>query len=216
MGLRQRARWLSDRLVRAGEAVATRIPGLSSRLVGADGISLDWQLPTWYRGRWPGMKSFALPTFGDARVRLNVRGRERDGVVDPAGYDAACGEVEDSIRACRDPRTGRPVVARTWRPRAAAPLAPGGCDADLVIQWSHAFDALEHPRVGLIGPFPFRRTGGHTDRGFAFFSGPGIAPRDLGQWRAIDLPATLAALLGREPPPDLDGRPIAGVCDAVG
>ena len=221
VGLRQRVRWLlPDRLVDAGRAAAARLPALPFALSrrfseNGAGSSLDWQLPSWYQSRWPRMKAFALPTFGDARIRLNVRGRERDGVVDLADYHAACQQVEDSIGACRDPRTGRPVVARTWRPRAGAPMEPGGCDADIVLQWSHAFDALEHPEAGLIGPFPFRRTGGHTDRGFAFFSGPSIAPGDLGEWCAIDLPATLVALLGREPPPDLDGRPIAGLCAAV-
>ena len=220
VGLRQRARWLMpDRLVGAGRAMAGRVPALArSRRPERDrGVtSLDWQLPTWYRSRWPRMKAFALPTFGDARIRLNVRGRERDGVVDPADYRATCQAVEDSLHACRDPRTGRAVVARTWRPRAGAPMEPGGCDADLVVQWSHAFDALEHPQVGLIGPYPFRRTGAHTDRGFAFFSGPGIAPGDRGEWRAIDLPASLVALLGRERPSDLDGRPIAGLRDGAG
>ncbi|HYB43262.1 MAG TPA: hypothetical protein VEL75_15895, partial [Candidatus Methylomirabilis sp.] len=217
-GLRQRVRWLlPDRLFDAGRAMVGRLPSLSSALAGrlsenGAGSSLDWQLPSWYRAHWPSMKAFALPTFGDARIRLNLKGRERDGVVDPAQYQAACQEVEDSIRACRDPRTGRPVVARTWRPRAGAPMEPAGCDADIVLQWSHAFDSFEHPRVGLIGPFPFRRTGGHTDRGFAFFSGAGIAPGDLGEWRAIDLPATLLALLDRQPERAMDGRAIAGLC----
>ena len=90
-------------------------------------------------------------------------------------------------------------------------MEQGGCDADIVCQWSHAFDALEHPQAGLIGPFPFRRTGGHSDRGFAFFSGRDIPTGDLGQWPAIDLPPTLVTLLGRKPPLDVDGRPIAGL-----
>jgi predicted AlkP superfamily phosphohydrolase/phosphomutase len=210
VGLRQRARWLiPDRLVCVARSLSR---GLSDSDSGA---SLDWQVPTWYRARWPRMKVFALPTFGDARLRLNVRGRERDGIVEPADYEVVCREAEEAIRACRDPRTGRSVVAETWRPRAAAPMAPRGCDADIVVQWSHAFDALEHPEAGLIGPFPFRRTGGHTAGGFAFFAGAGIAPRDLGEWRAIDLPATLVALLGRPLPPHLDGRPIPVLCDAA-
>lgn len=158
------------------------------------------------------MKVFALPTFGDAQLRVNLRGRERDGIVEPADYDRVCAEIEDAIRACRDPRTGRTVVEQTWTPRAADPMQPGGHAADLVVQWSHAFDALEHPAVGLIGPFPFRATGGHTGGGFAFFSGPGIARADLGEQRAIDLPATILSLLGQQPLSDLDGRPIPGLC----
>jgi hypothetical protein len=213
VGLCQRARRLiPDRLLGVARSLSR---GLSERSDSDSGTSLNWQVPTWYRARWPRMKVFALPTFGDARLRLNVRGRERDGIVEPADYEVVCREAEEAIRACRDPSTGRSVVAETWRPRAAAPMAAGGCDADIVVQWSHTFDALEHPEAGLIGPFPFRRTGGHTAGGFAFFAGAGIAPRDLGEWRAIDLPATLVALLGRPLPPHLDGRPIPVLCDAT-
>lgn len=215
IGLRQRFRsLLPDRLMKAERALARRLAALPLPAVLSErgsGSSLDWQLPTWYRSRWPRMRAFALPTFGDARIRLNVQGREREGIVDPGEYDAVCREVEDSIRACRDARTGSPVVARTWRPRAEAPMEQGGCDADIVCQWSHAFDALDHPQAGLIGPFPFRRTGGHSDRGFAFFSGCGIRTGDLGEWPAIDLPPTLVTLLGRKPPLAVDGRPIAGL-----
>lgn len=178
--------------------------------------SLDWQVASWYRAHWPEMRVFALPTFADARLRINLRGRERDGIVDPADYDQVCKETESLMRACRDPRTGRPVVAETWRPRAHDPMAPGGADADIVLQWTHAVDAIEHPAVGLVGPFPFRRTGAHSPRGFAFFAGPGIPRTDLGQWPAVDLPPTIAALLGQRKPSELDGQPIPALCQAVG
>jgi predicted AlkP superfamily phosphohydrolase/phosphomutase len=188
---------------------------LGGRAVIGSDTSLEWQATSWYRSRWPQMKVFALPTFGDARLRVNVRGRERDGIVESAEYTSACDEIEAALRACRDPRTGGPVVAQTWRPRAADPMKPGGPDADIVVQWSHAFDALEHPDVGLIGPFPFRRAGGHTGRGFALFTGPGIPRADLGEHPAIDLPATILALLGEDPPSDLDGRPIVELWSAA-
>ncbi len=81
--------------------------------------------------------------------------------------------------------------------RAADPLAQGGPDADLVITWNQNIDALEHPRLGPIGPIPFRRTGGHTSRGFASVTGPGIAAQDLGMREALDLTPTLLDLLGQ-------------------
>jgi hypothetical protein len=76
-------------------------------------------------------------------------------------------------------------------------MDPAGPDADLIITWNRAIDALEHPRYGVIGPFPFRRTGGHTDRGFAYLVGPGIAQRDLGRRDAMMLTPTIRALLGQ-------------------
>ena len=39
-------------------------------------LRLDWQPATRYRQWWPKMPAFALPSFYDGRVRLNLRGRE--------------------------------------------------------------------------------------------------------------------------------------------
>jgi hypothetical protein len=61
---------------------------------------------------------------------------------------------------------------------------------------------------GLIGPFPLRRTGGHTSHGFAFFRGPDIGPGELPERDAADLTPTLTALLGRAPHPGCEGRVI--------
>ena len=44
-----------------------------------------------YRPYWPRMRSFALPSFGDAYLRVNVAGRERDGRVAVDDYDEAPG-----------------------------------------------------------------------------------------------------------------------------
>ena len=100
--------------------------------------------------------------------------------------------------ACRDPRTGEPVVADVLRLRAEDPMDPEGPDADLQFIWSHATDSWDHPKAGLIGPFPYRRTGGHSRKGFAVFAGPGIEPGDLGERNALDLTPTLLDLLGRD------------------
>jgi predicted AlkP superfamily phosphohydrolase/phosphomutase len=157
---------------------------------------LDWQSTCWYRPYWANMRAFALPVFYDGRVRINLQGREQSGIVPQKEYHAACDAVELLLAECRNPRDGRPVLAEIERVRAADPLAPDGPDADLVITWNQNIDALEHPRLGSIGPIPFRRTGGHTSRGFASVTGPGIAAQDLGMREALDLTPTLLDLLG--------------------
>jgi predicted AlkP superfamily phosphohydrolase/phosphomutase len=166
--------------------------------IGVPRSSVDWQVAARYRAWWPAMRAFALPTFYDGRVRINLRGRERDGVVALEDYDAACREVEDAVAACRDPRTGEPVLAEVRRLRATEPLDPHGPDADLQLIWSHATDSWEHPDAGTIGPFPYRRTGGHSPRGFAFVAGPGIEPGELGARSAFDVTPTVLDLLGRD------------------
>ena len=158
---------------------------------------LNWQMTCWYRPHWPQMRAFALPVFYDGRVRINLQGREGQGLVPLDQYHATCDWVEQLLRECRNPRTGEPVLANVERPRRGNPLDPHGMDADLILTWNPAVDAFEHPRYGTIGPFPFRRTGGHTSRGFAYLTGPGIAAQDLGEQEALHLTPTLLGLLGQ-------------------
>jgi hypothetical protein len=84
--------------------------------------------------------------------------------------------------------------------RRGESLDPAGPDADLIITWNPAIDGLEHPQFGAIGPFPFRRTGGHTNRGVAYVAGPGIAAGDCGQQEALHLTGAILRLLGHPQP----------------
>jgi predicted AlkP superfamily phosphohydrolase/phosphomutase len=180
--------------------------------IGVIRTTVDWQVPVRYRSHWSAMRAFAVPSFYDGRVRINLQGRERDGIVPADEYELACREVEEVVSACRDPRTHEPVVAEVRRLRDDDPFLPGGPDADLEIVWSHATDSWEHPVAGTIGPFPYRRTGGHSRRGFALVAGPGIEPQDLGERQALDVTATIVALLGRDPvAAGMEGTPLVAL-----
>lgn len=179
---------------------------LSLDEIAAISKSLDWQPPAWYRANWPRMRAFALPSFDNGHIRINLEGRERDGRVPLRDYERTCDELIDELRACRNVRTGEPVVEDVVRVRADDPLAPDGPDADLVVRWTGAADAIAHPRAGIVGPYPYLRTGQHTRNGFAFIAGPGIEPGDLGEHDALDLTPTIVELLGATPDPDLPGR----------
>ena len=87
-------------------------------------------------------------------------------------------------------------------------MAPGGPDADLQVVWALATDTLVHPVAGRIGPVPYRRTGGHSPRGFAFVAGPGIEAGDLGTRSVLDVTATVAEFLGRAPATAVEGTPL--------
>jgi predicted AlkP superfamily phosphohydrolase/phosphomutase len=188
-----------------------RRPGMAGRgiaalrrrlgFVGEGGdLSLAWMPGARYRRFWPRMRAFAFPSFYDGQVRINLKGRESNGVVDPADYDSACDEVETLLAECSDPLTGRPVTASVERlPR---PLERGPSGADMIILWQGAPLGFDHPRLGRIGPLPYRRPGGHTgERGYACIAGPGIAHRDLGTRSAFDIVPTVIELLGAAPLP---------------
>ena len=162
----------------------------------------------WYRPRWPEMKAFALPSFSEGYVRINLRGRESAGIVAPADYSRVCDEVETLLHGMRDARTGAPLVADILRPRSgAAADDPKLPDPDLLVLWSaRPTDIVDTP-CGRIGPMPFQRTGSHVARGFLLGSGPalprGALPADA---HALDLAPTILSLMNA--PLDTPSSPI--------
>jgi predicted AlkP superfamily phosphohydrolase/phosphomutase len=190
------------------------------RRLGLDGIPLcpeDCRLghepPMWYHPAWPRMKAFALPSFSEGYVRLNVRGRERDGIVDPADYERVCDEVETLLRQVRNARTGTPMVQKILRSRTLADTSDIRLpDPDLLVLWTaEPADVVDTP-LGRIGPLPFQRTGSHVERGFLLAKGPGMpAAYEPGRTpHALDLAPTILALMGVPKPAYMEGRPLFG------
>jgi len=152
-----------------------------------------------YRHYWPQMPAFALPSFLDGRIRINLRGRERDGIVELSRYEETCRTLETLLGECRDPRTGKPAVDRIERASTANPLAVASSESDLLVVWRDVAAAIEHPELGLIGPVPLRRTGGHTRHGIAYLAAPGLEPGERGVRPSFDIVPTIVQLLGAEP-----------------
>ncbi|HYX20174.1 MAG TPA: hypothetical protein VFA98_04955, partial [Thermoanaerobaculia bacterium] len=118
-------------------------------------------------------------------------------------------ELETMLHECRNPRTGEPIVGHIERPWTRDPLALTGSEADLVIVWRGIAAALEHPRLGLIGPVPLRRSGGHTGpHGMAYLAATPLEPGDRGLRSSFDVVPTIARLLEAEPRTPMSGASI--------
>jgi predicted AlkP superfamily phosphohydrolase/phosphomutase len=156
------------------------------------------------------MRAFALPGFYDAAIRVNLAGRDARGMVATGDYTPECDRLETMLRGLRNPYTGNPVVTGVLRPRADDPYAPSATDADLVVSWAEPACAFDHPTVGIVGPYPMRRPGGHGDPvGFVAIRGPGLPVGHVGTRLPPDVPATVLALLGRALNPGMEGTPVA-------
>jgi predicted AlkP superfamily phosphohydrolase/phosphomutase len=166
----------------------------------------------WYHPAWRDMEAFALPSFSEGYVRLNVRGREAHGIVDPDRYDETCARITAELHRLVDARTGRPAVRRVVRTRIAPDDAGGErpADADLIVIWeSVPMDVLDHPVAGRIGPLPFKRSGSHVHRGFMLAAGPGVAAgRTIVERHSLDIPPTILTLLGAPVPAHFEGTPV--------
>jgi len=204
--LRSLARHLPGPVKTALKEIRSAVRRKGRRATPVARQGLQWQPALRYRRHWPRMPAFALPSFYDGRIRLNLRGRERQGIVDPARYEETLQGLETTLLECRNPRTGEPVVSSFERASTRNPLELTGSEADLLVVWRSVLTALEHPRLGLIGPVPLRRTGGHTGpHGMAYVAAAGLEPGDRGLRSSFDVVPTLATLLGVEPPARTSG-----------
>jgi predicted AlkP superfamily phosphohydrolase/phosphomutase len=140
-------------------------------------------------------------------LRLNLRGREGEGAVDPEGAAALLDELEERLRALEMPGSDEPLVVEVWRARE---LYPGPFAAALLPDL--LFET--HPDVA-VRPVPhatwFERLQGtfpdHAREGIWVAAGPSIAPR-AGRGRAeiADLAPTALHLLGLPVYAEMQGR----------
>jgi predicted AlkP superfamily phosphohydrolase/phosphomutase len=158
------------------------------------------------------MKAFALPSFADGYVRINLKGRDPQGIVSPNDYNAMCDEICGILMRLRDGRRGLPMVRDIVRtrqdPLATDPKLP---DADLIIGWQddYATDVVESPELGRFGPYPPYRSGSHRHEGFLCAVGPGIAPGTrIEGGHVMDLAPTILQLMGVSLPKYFDGKPL--------
>ena len=185
------------------------LTGKSVAPASPDPARMEWLPATRYSKFWPAMRAFALPSFYDGRIRLNLQGREARGRVRLSEYAAVCDELAGILTECRDPISGGPIVGSISRPNKS-PLELGPDEADLYVLWKSAPVGLTHPKFGTIGPVPYRRTGGHTGKaGFLFVAGDSIAPGPREPASSFDVVPTIIEMLGERRRAEISGHSLA-------
>jgi predicted AlkP superfamily phosphohydrolase/phosphomutase len=162
---------------------------------------------------WTNTRAFALPSAYTGFVRVNLRGREPEGVVAPgAEYAAVLDRLEADLATLVDPVSGAPAVKRSTRTIDAFGCPPHPTLPDLWVDWlpGRFLDRVAFPGGELTQERPdFFRRSDHSDRGFFAAAGPGIAARgEIGAVDVLDLAPTFQALLGRPPTARMTGAPI--------
>lgn len=179
--------------------------------------TFNWQPTNWYKPLWHQMQAFALPSVADGYIRINVKGREARGIVEPTDYRRLCIEISERLSELVDARTGLAVVERVIQTRRD-PFESNSreCPADLIVLWQEESptDVVESPLVGRIGPVPYFRPGGHQKQGtkvenFFMLRAADCPPGTrFAPGRLEDLPATILSRMGIDPPAHFDGRPL--------
>jgi predicted AlkP superfamily phosphohydrolase/phosphomutase len=158
-----------------------------------------------------------------AGIRLNLRGREPRGRVEPGPEaDALLDDLRRELHALRQPGTGEPIVDLVATPeelfgRGTHPDLP-----DLTVGFRTdlgRIEACESPRVGRVEvplwsratrpdgwPVELGRTGDHTDASRLWVCAPGLPARDGGRASVLDVAPTVLTLLDVRAAPTMTGR----------
>lgn len=185
---------------------------LSGRVRGAvaaampDRLALELTARMELRGvDWSATRAFAHPADNQGYVSLNLKGREREGVVDPAEAEELLELIATGLRDFRDP-DGEPAVAAVERVAGEWDGEASGRLPDLVVRWRPTsaveIEALQSERFGTVRRHGYGsgRTGNHTDGDAWAVLAPGSSRlRDPGRpARVTDIAATVAALTGAD------------------
>ncbi len=180
-------------------------------------------LPWWLRDKigasmssaqidWSRTRAFALPTDLEGCIRINLKGREPQGIVAPGEeYESLCRQIASDMKMLRNPDTGKPAVRDVWivRDHFAGPLADHL--PDITVTWDNTapINALTSKALGTVsGESPDPRTGTHSTEGFAIACGEDFPAGHVASGHLVDLAPTALALLGREWS-GMDGSPLS-------
>ena len=157
-------------------------------------------------------RAFCLPTDLQGYIRINLRGREPDGVVPESEYDSVCRELEAELLAMRHREDGAPVVREVVRVRDAFKGAFTEELPDLSVVWNteHIVTDVESPGCGLMQRKPDLSAGGgnHRGVGFVLVYGSNVSKgRFVGH--VFDIAPTIGGLLGEARRTEWEGEALS-------
>jgi predicted AlkP superfamily phosphohydrolase/phosphomutase len=163
---------------------------------------------------WTQTKAFAVPGETQGLVRLNLRGRERDGIIDSADAAGLLDEIAAGLATFTDP-DGTPAVVSCVRPQERW---PGGARVDqlpdLLVRWTKTvadrIHSLSSPELGTVSR-PGVGTGwpgNHCDEAWALLvPGSSHVRESVQPPRVVDIVATVCELTGADAS-GLEGQPL--------
>jgi predicted AlkP superfamily phosphohydrolase/phosphomutase len=173
------------------------------------------RLGVWVQTRsidWSRTRAFTLPTDLEGCIRINVKGREPHGIVEPGvEYTDLCDEIRGRLEELVNPATRAPAVRRVWIRNRIFSGPRQEELPDLIVTWNDEAPvvAVRSPRVGLVEAVnPDGRPGTHSTSGFLVAAGPGIPQGCRGHGHLTDVAPTVMDLLALTRPRHLDGKPL--------
>jgi hypothetical protein len=168
----------------------------------------------------PNTKAATLPNNRIGAIRLNLKGREPFGSVEPGEPQRKLiADLCQALWELRQPGSNEPVVKSIMTADEAFGKEHHPDVPDLLVEFRTDIGALEEcvsPRVGHIkvpfGRLMNERTGDHTTNAMLWAAGPAIERNRLEPGADIlDIGPTVLSLLDVPPPNHVDGKPLSWV-----
>jgi predicted AlkP superfamily phosphohydrolase/phosphomutase len=156
---------------------------------------------------WANTTAYALVPRG---VRINLKGREPRGIVEPADYESVRDRVIQDLKRLNYP-SGEPVFDRVFRREEVmdGPYIEFAPDIVTCMDVGVPSCHLEPKEVFAVNT---GATGSHTDWGVLIAWGPGIvAGGDVAGARLMDVTPTALYALDVPLNDDMDGQPVLGL-----
>jgi predicted AlkP superfamily phosphohydrolase/phosphomutase len=188
-------------------------PGLRVKLQGYIRRSLiDWSATKVFSGEHP------------ATLRINLKGRDKEGVVDEKNYDDLRDYLIKELEAVRHPETGEKLIEKIYRKEELYHGAYLDTAPDLIIcakDFAHQIKGGPYPKrknykkvISKKASRDFFVNGVHRLNGIFIAYGDGIKSKSsLPPLSIIDLFPTVLYSLGLEIPKAVDGRMIKEIFD---
>ncbi len=184
-------------------------------------IALRHKLTAFWRTgayRWSETPAFSMMADVQGWIRINLKGREAQGLIEPGlEYDALCEAIAAGLKTFVDADTGRPVVKEIVRADRVFKGRKLDWLPDLIVTWddepASKHRALASPKFGTVpwptpGRDPDGRSGTHHAQGVLIAAGPGVKSGNIENGHILDLAPTILALLGRPVPDEMEGKVI--------
>ena len=168
---------------------------------------------------WSQVVAFVPAGDLEGYVRINLKGRERDGIVEPDQYEPLMQKIIEGFMSFKDEQTGQPLVEAVLRGDELWPDVPEERRwpiADLVVRWStlpsmdsQTMMSETYGRIfwPLQDKVPDGRSGHHRESGWMVAAGPGIAPgSSIDDIHIMDIAPTVMHRMGLEPFETFRGR----------
>jgi predicted AlkP superfamily phosphohydrolase/phosphomutase len=123
---------------------------------------------------WKKSIAFPLPNDVSGAIRINLKGREPNGIVTSDEYDQVCDSIIEDFNDLKILESGKPAVARIIKVQEEFKGERVNELADLLVLWNveTRIEGLTSEKIGKVYVKKDKRSGSHTDKGIFIWQDP--------------------------------------------